>query len=288
MTSSHLRTLDGRPVVLGKRLGRGGEGAVHLIANAPGYAVKVYHEYDARRSARLSAALRTDYAHSVPAVAWPRRLVMDQEGRKVGFIMEAYPDARPVHDLYTPLSRRIHFPNVGWPFLVRAALNLARVVARLHADGIVIGDLNHSSVMVLPVATVRLVDADSFPHPPDCVCLVGTPEYLPAELQRADLAVARRRPRHDVFALSVLVYQLLFDGRHPFAGYGGRPSPNVADNIRRVRRYVLGDRERSILARRFGPELGNTIGAVLCAAFARKGCNDDGARRWVEVLAGGA
>ena len=200
MTAATLRTLDGRPVVVGRRLGRGGEGAVHLVVNAPGFAVKVYHDLAADRADRLSALIGMARAGAPTAVAWPRRLVSDLAGRPAGFIMEAFTDGRPVHELYTPLSRRTSFPTAGPAFLARAALNLARVVARLHDGGFVIGDLNHSSVLVLSDATVRMVDADSFPLPPDFVCPAGTPEYTPASLQGKDLTTVERQPHHDVFA----------------------------------------------------------------------------------------
>jgi hypothetical protein len=53
----------------------------------------------------------------------------------------------------------------------------------------------------------------------DFLCQVGTPEYTPPELQgsRFDRGV-RRTPNHDNFGLAILVFQLLFLGRHPFSG----------------------------------------------------------------------
>lgn len=284
MNGPMLRTADGTPVVLGRRLGRGGEGAVYMVANAHRLALKLYHDDPTGRAERLEALIRMARSNPSPAVAWPRQRVFDLNRATAGFLMEAYPDARPVHELYTPLSRRTFFPSANDAFLARVALNLARVVARLHADGFVIGDLNHSSVLVVPDATVRVVDVDSFPLAPDFICRVGTPEYMPAELQGADLGSVGRKAHHDVFALSVLIFQLLFAGRHPFAGYGGRPSSSLADNIRRTRRFTLSERQRARLGVALPGAQATVVTELFHAVFARALLKRQSARSWVSAL----
>ncbi|MEN0111787.1 MAG: hypothetical protein AAF805_13795, partial [Planctomycetota bacterium] len=49
-------------------------------------------------------------------------------------------------------------------------------------------------------------------------CPVGTPHFTPPELQAVRLADVDRTPNHDAFGLAVLIFHLLFIGRHPFAG----------------------------------------------------------------------
>lgn len=288
MNGLMLRTGNGTPVVLGQRLGRGGEGSVYTVVNSARLAVKIYHDSQDSddRERRLRALIEATGSGASPAVAWPRQRVMDQSGATVGFLMESFPDARPIHELYTPLSRRTYFPAANRPFLARAALNLARVVARLHDENFVIGDLNHSSVLVLPDATARLVDADSFPLPPDFICRVGTPEYMPAELQDADLRLVKRQFHHDVFAVSVLIYQLLLGGCHPFAGHGGRPSAHLRDNIRKIKRYQLTARQRADLAVSLGNGRALKVACLLESAFTRSSMKSVAARSWVAVLAG--
>lgn len=288
MTGLMLRTGDGTPVVLGQRLGRGGEGSVYTVVNSSRLAVKVYHDHanNDDRERRLRALIKATGPGASPAVAWPKQGVMDHSGRTVGFLMESFSDARPIHELYTPLSRRTYFPAADRGFLARAALNLARVVARLHDDRFVVGDLNHSSVLVLPDATVRIVDADSFPIPPDFICRVGTPEYMPAELQHADLRLVKRQSQHDVFAVSVLIYQLLLGGRHPFAGHGGRPSANLKDDIRKIKRYQLAARQREDLAVSLKNGRALQVACLIEAAFTRSSMKSVTARSWVEALAG--
>lgn len=285
MSRPILRTPDGTPVVIGDRIGRGGEGTVYTVTNATRLALKLYHEHVAEREHHLKSLIKATRHGASSAVAWPKRRVVDQSKATVGFLMEAFRDARPIHELYTPLSRRTCFPAADDAFLKRTALNLSRVVARLHDDGFIIGDLNHSSVLVLPNATVRLVDADSFPLAPDFICRVGTPEYMSSDLQGADLNHASRSPRHDMFALSVLIYQLLFNGRHPFAGYGGRPKAALSDNIKRVKHYQLTDEQKLHLHNRLGANQTPVAVELFQASFSHARVEIKDAHAWVAALA---
>jgi DNA-binding helix-hairpin-helix protein with protein kinase domain len=139
----------------------------------------------------------------------------------VGFVMPKVEGHREIHTLYGPTDRKAAFPDASWSFLVRAARNLAAAVQTVHAHGHVVGDVNQGNVVVSRQATVRLIDCDSFQvrhlghtYP----CRVGVPLYTPPELQGLRLERIERTPDHDRFGLAVLVFQLLFMGRHPFTG----------------------------------------------------------------------
>ena len=91
--------------------------------------------------------------------------------------------------------------------------------------------MTRRSVSVGDDALVTLMDTDSFQvrDPQNGViyrCHVGTPEYTPSELQGRDFASVDRAPEHDLFGLAVLIFQLLMEGTHPFAGtFQGRGEP---------------------------------------------------------------
>jgi DNA-binding helix-hairpin-helix protein with protein kinase domain len=128
---------------------------------------------------------------------------------------------KPVHLLFSPASRKIEFTAADYKFLVRAASNIARAVASVHALTCVIGDVNHSGFLVSDKATSTLIDCDSFQiiaANQKFLCQVGTPEYTPPELQGARFDRVERTPNHDNFGLAVLLFQILFMGRHPFSG----------------------------------------------------------------------
>ncbi len=156
---------------------------------------------------------------------------------------------REAHLLYSPKSRRSAFPEAQFPFVLHAALNVVRAVATVHEAGQVVGDLNHGNLLVSNSATVVLIDCDSFQittagtiYP----CIVGVPDFTPPELQGVSFARVRRTPQHDAFGLAVLVFKILFLGRHPFAGIfrGGNADMPIEQAIREFRfPYAAGSQE---------------------------------------------
>jgi formylglycine-generating enzyme required for sulfatase activity len=101
----------------------------------------------------------------------------------------------------------------------------------LHTRDYVIGDVNESNVLVADDALVTLVDTDSFQvralhNGLVYRCPVGKPEFTPPELQGRNFASIDRTSEHDWFGLAVLIFQLLMEGTHPFAGrFQGRGDP---------------------------------------------------------------
>jgi DNA-binding helix-hairpin-helix protein with protein kinase domain len=179
-----------------------------------------------------------------PLVAFPLAEAKSKSGQFVGFTMRLIDGCKPLHELYAPGARKIHFPQADYRFLVRTASNVARAVAAVHRSGCVIGDINHSGILVSPKAVVALIDADSFQvstRNGQFLCKVGVPEYTPPELQGRGFAGVIRTPNHDAFGLAVVIFQLLFMGRHPFVGTVRKGDiPPIHENIA-LRRYVYTD-----------------------------------------------
>lgn len=214
--------VSGRPLRIGKRLGKGGEGEVYALDDHPGQAIKFYTLADlASREAKIIAMVQAQLAQQSKLVSFPSAIVTDRQGRFAGFMMKLVNGHHPIHHLYSILDRKSYFPAANYPFLVRAAANVARAIADVHSRHCVVGDINHSGVLVSDKAVVALIDADSFQisagnqrH----LCVVGVPEYTPPELQGAQLSTIERTANHDAFGLAVMVFQLLCLGRHPFVG----------------------------------------------------------------------
>ena len=213
---------DGVPVRLLDRIARGGEGAVYAIENVAGQVAKVYHNrLSAQQQRKLRLMPRMATAELVEHTGWPILTLHDGlGGPAIGFVQRYFPDAAPLHELYGPRSQRRVFPRADWEFLVRAARNVARSVAGVHDRGLVIGDLNPTNVLVTQQAATHLIDCDSYQFEWKSEwfgCAVAMPEFAAPELHGRELAVVVRTEQHDAFALSVLIFQLLFSGRHPFA-----------------------------------------------------------------------
>ncbi len=153
---------------------------------------------------------------------WPLQLLSEHSSGGVkGFVMRNADKHKELHKLYNPKSRLAEFDNADWRFLINTGANIARAFAVVHKNGHVIGDVNHSSVMVAGDTTVRLIDCDSFQislQGQTFECVVAEPLHTPPELQGKGLEGKLRTPNHDNFGLAVLIFELMAMGRHPFAG----------------------------------------------------------------------
>lgn len=222
---------------LSKMIGEGGEGRVFEIVGHAGHAVKIYHEeHRASRERKVRAMVQSKLSLKTELVAYPNEIVLNKSRNFSGFLMRYVPEHRPLHYLYTPKSRQRHFPATDYRFLVRAALNTVRAVGQVHQTGCIIGDLNHSGVLVSQKATVALIDADSFQFELNgerFPCLVGVEEFLPPELQRIKINNIVRTAQHDLFGLAVAIFHLLFLGRHPYAGISNEDDLSFGESIHR-------------------------------------------------------
>jgi DNA-binding helix-hairpin-helix protein with protein kinase domain len=171
---------------------------------------------------KLEVMCRLKSESLLKIAAWPTStLRFTRSGESEGLLMPRILGYQPAHLLYSPKSRRTAFPDAQFPFIVHSAGNIARAFAAIHDAGQVIGDVNHGNLLVSEQATVALIDCDSFEisdkssvYP----CLVGVPPYTPPELQGKSFQGIRRTTQHDDFGLAVLIFHMLFLGRHPFAG----------------------------------------------------------------------
>jgi DNA-binding helix-hairpin-helix protein with protein kinase domain len=101
------------------------------------------------------------------------------------------------------------------------------------------GDVNPNNVLVSDQALISLIDCDSFQVQSNgrtFRCEVGVAEYTPPELQGVVFKDVNRTENHDRFGLAVLIFHLLFMGRHPFAGrYRGPDDMSLERAIRECR-----------------------------------------------------
>lgn len=218
-----IYTSDNRQLILDQEIGRGGEGSVWSIAGTASVAAKFYHrELLPDQARKIEAMCRVKTENLLRIAAWPiARLSLRAEGQPEGLLMPRVNGHQAAHLLYNPKSRRTAFPEAQFPFILHSATNVARAFATIHDAGQVIGDVNHGNLLVAPSAVVALIDCDSFQITDGGSvyrCLVGVPEYTPPELQEKNFQSVLRTPHHDAFGLAVLIFHVLFLGRHPFAG----------------------------------------------------------------------
>jgi DNA-binding helix-hairpin-helix protein with protein kinase domain len=244
---------QGRRVGLGAELGRGGEAAVYSVEGQQELVAKIYHQPPgAEKTEKLSQMVSLQSERLLALSAWPVGCLFVARNRSMaGFLMKNVSRFKDIHLLYNPKSRTREFPpKANWRFLIHAASNVARAFAAVHDCGHVIGDVNQSNVRVSPeTAVVSLVDCDSFQISANgkiYPCEVGVPLYTPPELQDTEFREVVRTPNHDNFGLAVLIFHLLFMGRHPFAGkFLGRGEMPIEKAIAEQRFAFARDAQRT-------------------------------------------
>ncbi|MVU75942.1 hypothetical protein GPX89_01630 [Nocardia sp. ET3-3] len=199
MTSAQTRTVDRSALVLGKRLGQGGQGSVYEVTNrkftvGPGPAWEVvFKEYDAALLPSLNAAAlhamvdllfdmsATEGAWLCERAAWPAAVVEDQN-QVCGFLMRAVPEAfrfdlrslsgaastsRRLANFEYLLNDDAYISGIGLSISDsdRLALlaDLSATLSRLHRLGIVVGDLSPKNLLfrTKPDAGCFLLDCDA-------------------------------------------------------------------------------------------------------------------------------
>lgn len=214
----------GDTIQLGHELGRGGEGAVYETPGLPAFVAKLYlSQPDAKKQSKLKFMTKAADARLLKYAAWPQDTLHKQRGGPVvGFLMAKVAGRDPIHMVYGPKHRRQRRPNVGWDFLLYVARNTAVAFDTLHSYGHVLGDVNQGNVMVGGDSQIILIDSDSYQiRAQDAVhlCEVGVSHFTPPELQgTTSFKSVARTPNHDNFGLALLVFHLLFGGRHPYSG----------------------------------------------------------------------
>lgn len=239
-------------------LGAGGEAEVFRVPGREHLAEKRWRNPTLAQARKLAVMLEhppegaTFEGHV--NLAWPTEVVRNGGGTVVGFRMPAVDLARslPVFTAYNPDARRSQLTGITWRHLVRTGRNLAAVVSALHRAGYVVGDINESNVLVDRRALVTILDCDSIQVSDPGTgelhhCGIARPEFLAPELAGRDLSATARRIASDRFALAVMVFLLLREGVHPYAGvWRGRGEPPDLSARMRGRRFphVPGTRMR--------------------------------------------
>jgi DNA-binding helix-hairpin-helix protein with protein kinase domain len=287
---------NGKQIILGNEIGKGGEGAVFELPAYPTLVAKIYHRpVKGIKADKLTAMVRAGTPDVLKISAWPIS-TLHSNGQTIGLLMPKIERSdKPIHELYTPKTRLREFPTANWNFLIHVATNIARGFAAIHNAGHVIGDVNHGNVLVSPKGTTAFIDCDSFQVRSNgriFLCEVGVPTYTPPELQNKLFNTVERTSNHDAFGLAVLVFHLLFMGRHPFAGrFTGKGEMPIERAIaefrfpfgRAAQQLMMRPPPNSLVLSQVPPPLGNAFEKAFSLEAAR-GSLRPTAFEWIDIL----
>ena len=283
---------------LGRELGKGGEGSVFELPEKPGQVAKVYHKIpDAKKQAKLQFMASQADAALLKYSAWPQGVLQERTGGPVvGFTMPKVANRAAIHMVYSPAHRKQDYPKANWNFLLHVARNIAACFEVVHAHGHVVGDVNQNSFMVAKDSTVVLIDTDSFQVNANGtlhLCEVGVSHFTPPELQgNTSFATTSRDGNHDNFGLALLIFHVLFGGRHPYSGVP--MAKGVGDALEADIQGMRYAYARDAAKRGIGPPprsypiglLPPQAEAMMHAAFTEHGARGHrpGATQWVAAL----
>lgn len=242
---------SGRPVRLGAEVARGGEGAVHLLPEVKDHVAKIYLSTPApEKIAKLQAMSAAGSDDLIRVSAWPTDTLTDAQSRVRGFIMPRIDGKGQAHELYTPKTRAHAFPEADLRFVLHVAANIVRAFGTVHGAGHVIGDVNHGHLFIWADGRVTLIDCDSFQIRTSArtfTCDVGVPLFTAPELHGKNFRGLLRTANHDLFGLAVMLFHLLYMGRHPYAGVpqNAQQSPEIEPAIR-AGRFAYGRNRRAL------------------------------------------
>lgn len=219
----NLTGLRNKTYKTGKSIARGGEGEVYEIAGDAEVLAKVYHErLSPQKEEKLRKMVRM-WSESIERyISWPIDFCVDPATGKQAIIIKKLANCFPLHQIVSPMDRKKLFPEKSYAFLIHVARNLAIALHKIHEQGLVVGDVNEGNILVSKQGLVYFIDCDSFQIRKEgsfYPCEVGVPRYTPPEILNAgSFKNAVRSFNTDNFSLAVLIFQILFLGKHPFAG----------------------------------------------------------------------
>ena len=253
--STNYFTLD-----LSTRLGRGATASVYKVTiNGKSYAVKIYNKPDQVDWAKISAMTelgeRDEYQFALTH-AWPVGLIQ-KDGQNVGFAM-------PLYDLglFTTLDH--YYDNLlrgqikdtqllALPNLVLIAKNLCIELEKLHKKSIYLVDIKPQDVVVNTTTNeVVLLDCDGFSVEKDGVrypASLISADYIAPEVTINKLSPKTLGLGQDLYGISVLIFQILNRGLHPFSGKLKKEiSATTNDDKAALGYYAYGADENPIIA----------------------------------------
>lgn len=219
--------------VVGELLGEGGQGEVYRVTQgAESLALKWYNDLVLRIDKALPRRLQLAIDMGAPSnhFLWPRELVSDPAGKRLGYVMKLRaPGTVKVQSLLTqevrPSFRVVAY--AGW--------QLVDALFSLHAKGLAYQDLNAGNVFLDPhTGQVEVCDNDN-------VDIDGAPSVMGGvmEFQAPEVVLRHAGPSRasDLYSLAVMLFRMLHVG-HPMLGQRELGEPNLTDPVVMRRLYA--------------------------------------------------
>lgn len=211
-----------KAILLKEELGRGGEGTIYSVDTKT--VAKIYHtrsltpEKEGKIKALIAKRIRLE------GICAPIESLFDERGSFVGYLMPKA-NAESGFELQTcvfnPALLKLKLADWDRISLVNLSVTILEKIKLLHANNIIIGDINPFNILIKDDKTVYFVDVDSY-QVDNYPCPVGTVHFTAPEIQNVDsFNKLIRTKEHEYFAIATLLFMIFHAGKTPFSFQGG-------------------------------------------------------------------
>ena len=220
-------------IIASQFVNSGGEGTIYQLDGASEfteshqYVVKIYNNPDKINVEKLTKLkeIFEQNRERRSRICYPRFLVYDKPkgGRCIGMLML---ECESSDTLYNIVGSIQNLKNRNWTRneLVTMAIDILDSFEAIHQMGLLMGDVNLNNILVavgrvnrMPMSVI--IDVDSFQIGDDerFLCPVFRHEFLSPRLQmQGEKSNFLRTLNDEYYAIAVLIFNILFLGRHPY------------------------------------------------------------------------
>jgi serine/threonine protein kinase len=213
-----IQTKGFKTVVVGRKLGEGGQGAVYEVDyNGQKKALKWYSGKRLEKPEKFYANLENNIKKGKPTKAflWPEAIT-EKAGAAFGYIMDLRPDE--YKDFTKFLLGKEKFASIT--AICNASLHIIDGFGELHRRGYSYQDLNDGNFFINPkTGDVLICDNDNVSEAGSDSGIAGKPRYMAPEIVRGDKTPNKYTDR---FSLAVILF-LLWTKNHPLEGKAAFP-----------------------------------------------------------------
>ena len=223
---SILTTNNGTTIKLTKLLGDGGEGYIYETDHD--YLAKIYKKGKHTKQKIEKLKILISKEHTDNNICFPIETLI-YNNNIVGFLMNKAKGTE-LNTMFINRSKFLNiFPKWSKKDSLQLSLTILNKIKYLHDKNIIIGDLNPSNILVVSPKQIYFVDTDSY-QIEGFPCPVGQIPYTPPELQGLDFKNILRKKTSDYFAVSILLFMIVIEGKNPFSKLnGGSPIENIKE-----------------------------------------------------------
>jgi serine/threonine protein kinase len=202
-----------------KQIGRtGGEGSVYITDT--NYICKIYKKDKVTlfRQEKILKLIQNDI--KVKNVCLPEFIVYNKQKEFIGYLMPKAEGHEIKTSIFIPPLFKQKFSHWNRLHLAKVAFNILKKVEQLHTYNIILGDINPSNILIKNENNIFFIDTDSF-QIEEYPCSVGMVAYTRKERHGKRYDEYLRNKDDDIFAVSVLIFQLMLPGKLPYSFSGG-------------------------------------------------------------------